>query len=330
MLDHIVTSFEQKDQEDLYQTVMELHTTNFNMEDYNKMKNKQKHRIKIIATTSSVCIILAASTTAYAMNMFGMKDIGSQIHKNNPLMTTKENTSAKNLTAEPSVPLEDVISLQGFADSNECKAVNEWNRFTSNYDQDGALLKKAGTGSTGMGVDSKYDLYFVYTQEMADKLDEIVKKYNLTLHTTLNIDITTEELIHKVASGNFLGTANTNKGAYMYEDGTFHIDGCANLASGLKIDYLLSNYKKGTFNDVVLNIGNKNDYDEWSYKTACGINVHLAISPENSLIIADLGDSYMTIKVLAGTASGFLEEKGKITSFNLEELANSFDFSLIK
>jgi hypothetical protein len=290
--------------------ILSCFTRRERMEDYRKMKNNQKSGNKIIAVVASVCIICATSTTTYATNRFDLKDM------------------LINKTGFPSVSTEKLISLQGFADSNECKAIDEWNSFRANYDKDLALLKKVGNGPTGL--DPKYDLYNVYTQEMADKLDQIVKKYGLALHSSLNTEITTEELIQKVGSGNFLGTANTNEATYLYEDGTFHIDGYANLDSGLKIDYQFNNYKKGTFNAVVLNIGNIEDYDQWSYTTICGTNVHLALSPKKSLIIADLGSSFMTINVLAGTASGFLDEQGKITSSDLEELSNSFNFSLIK
>lgn len=228
----------------------------------------------------------------------------------------------------PKTPPVEMISLQGFADSAESKAVAEWTNFRDNYDQDGALLEKVGNGPTGL--DKRFDLYSVYTQEMADKLDEIVIKYNLNLHNSLTIIENTEELIQKAGTGNFLGTANTAYSTYMYEDGTFHIDGTANLEGGTVIDYQFMNCKKGAFTDTILNIGSIKDYKEWSYKTISGTTVSLALSPKKSLIIADLGESFITVNVLAGTDYGFLDEAGKITASDLEYLANSFDFTLIK
>jgi len=332
-------------------TFSQLHTTkDFNMEDYKKMKIKQKRINKTIAAAASVCIILVTSSSVYASNMFGLKDmlIGNRntpsadsnvgrnnssdvnnIVQNNTSESIDDNTVSENRGTEgPLASSYEYISLQGFTDSNESKAVAEWTDFCNSYDQDGALLAQVGNGPTGL--DSKYDLYFAYTQEMADKLEEIVKKYNLSLHSSL-IDITsTEELIEKAGSGNFLGTANTVYGSYMYEDGTFHYDGYADLDNGLKIDYQFTNCRKGAFTDTILNIGSIEDYEEWTYTTTGGITVNLAISPKKSLIIADLGDSFITINVLAGTERGFLDDDGKITASDLESFANTFDFSLIK
>ncbi len=337
---------------DFYKTTFsQLHTTkNFNMEDYKKMKIKQKRINKIVAAAAFVCIILVTSSSVYASNMFGLKDmlIGiitptsansnvsqsnssdeNNIAQNNTSESINDNTVSENrVTDKPVASPYEYISLQGFADSNESKAVAEWTNFCESYDRDGVLLAQVGNGPTGL--DSKYDLYLVYTQEMADKLDEIVKKYNLSLHSSI-IDITnTDELIQKAGSGNFLGMANTAYSTYMYEDGTFHFDGCANLDNGLKIEYQFMNCKKGAFTDTILNIGSIKDYDEWTYTTTSGITVNLAISPNKSLIIADLGDSFITINVLAGTEHGFLDDNGKITSSDLESFANTFDFSLIK
>lgn len=335
---------------DLYkETFSQLHSNvNINPEDYKNMKKKYGHTGKIIAAAASVCIILAASTTVYATNAMGLRDMlignssttteknkesqGNQSDTVNNVSDNTENlegnTSADNITPDPFVYQEELISLQGFADSNESKAVAEWTNFCDSYDQDGALLAQVGNGPTGL--DPKYDLYLVYTQEMADKLDEILEKYNLALHTTF-IDISSEEeFIQKAGTGNFLGPVNTAYSTYMYEDGTFHFDGGAILDSGKSIDYQFMNCKKGSFTDVILNIGNIDDYKEWSYETTCGVTVRLAISPYKSLIITDLGDSFITVNVLAGTAYGFLDEEGKITSADLEALADSFDYTLIK
>ncbi len=329
----------------------QLHTTkSFNLEDYKKMKIKQKRINKIVAAAAAACIILITSSSVYASNMFGLKDMlignintttadgnvsrnnSSDVNnkpQNNISESMDDNAASENsVTEEPLASPYEYISLQGFADTNESKAVAEWTNFRENYDRDGALLAQVGNGPTGL--DSKYDLYLVYTQEMADKLDEIVKKYNLSLHSSI-IDITnTDELIQKAGSGNFLGTANTAYSTYMYEDGTFHFDGCANLDNGLKIDYQFMNCRKGAFTDTILNIGSIKDYEEWSYTTTGGITVNLAISPGKALIIADLGDSFITINVLAGTEHGFLDDNGKITSSDLESFSNTFDFSLIK
>jgi hypothetical protein len=335
-------------------TFSQVHTSKrFNIEDFKNRKRKRSRIHKILAAAAAVCLILITSSSVYASKMFGLRDMligntnnssannnsngdqGSGVNADTSEHTsetadtvTADLTTPNNVSGQQEAPPAEMISLQGFADSNESKAVAEWTNFRDNYDQDGTLLDKVGNGPTGL--DSRFDLYSVYTQEMADKLDEIVKKYNLTLHSSLTIIENTEELIQKAGTGDFLGSANTANSTYMYEDGTFHIDGSANLENGTAIDYQFMNCKKGTFTDTILNIGSIKNYKEWSYKTTSGITVILALSPKKSLIIADLGEAFITVNVLAGTDYGFLDEEGKIIASDLEALADSFDFTLIK
>ncbi len=336
-----------KNKELYIKTFSQLHTAvNVDLEAYQKVTGRRKH-IYRLATAACVCIFVAASSTVYAMNIFGLKDMIIS-KRNTPSPTVSEDSEytgditdstgeptpddagvspASGGISDPYISIADMISLQGFSESSESMAAREWNEFRENYDTDGTLLSKIGNGPTGL--DERYHLYGVYTQEMADKLDEIVEKYSLSLHSSILIIEGQQELVELAGKGNFLGDANFTGGAYMYEDGTFHYDGHAAFY-GLTIDYQFMNCKKGSFTDVLLNIGNLEDYREWSYKTACGITVRLAISPYKSLVIADMDTSFVTINVLAGTEYGFLDEAGKITAADLELFADSLDYTLLK
>lgn len=94
---------------------------------------------------------------------------------------------------------------------------------------------------------------------------------------------------------------------------------------GRSFDYQIMNCKKGSFTDTLLNIGDADDYTEWSYQTASGETVCLASSPDKCLIFADLKDSFVTVNVLERTA----EDSGNVTAESLQELADSFDFSML-
>ncbi|MDO5153879.1 MAG: hypothetical protein Q4D50_11070, partial [Eubacteriales bacterium] len=67
------------------------------------------------------------------------------------------------------------ISLQGIQGSAAYNAAQEWLEFAHSYDQDMALLSKAAVNS--YEAPREYDAYFVYNQEMIDKVDEIAAKY---------------------------------------------------------------------------------------------------------------------------------------------------------
>ncbi len=314
---------------DLYKKTFDQIHSEVDLENYLLRKPKHRHSKPLAVAVAVISLLVAFSVTAYAMNLFGLKDLVMQ----RTYTTFVSETPTEGQTVED-IPMKkvevagDLISLQGYPDSNEYKAVAEWTAFTDAYDPDGSLLNQVGNGPTGL--DSKYNLYSVYTQEMADKLEEIVSKYGLQLHQTFIDVYSGEDLLIKTGKENFLGTANRVLSAYMYEDGTFHIDGMALLSDGLAIDYQMMYYKKGSFNESILNIGNAEDYQEWSYQTASDVTVSLSIGPEKALVILAFDDAFVTINVLAGTERGFLDEAGKITASDLEAFANTFNFLALK
>lgn len=300
------------------ETFSQVHTAvRIETEELQTMKPIHKAKKSLIAVSAAVCLILAGTASAYAANLFGLKDL---VLHSNPLPAQT--------SAEVSSTPETMISLQGYPDSNEYKAAAEWADFRGNYDKDGALLAKVGNNPTPF--DKKYGNYGIYTQEMADKLDYITAKYGLKLHSELTVAENNDALFKQLGSGDFLGTLNTSQGAYTYEDKSFHIDGEAILKDSTKIDYQFMDYRKGTFSDVFLNIGDLSAYKEWTYTTSCGVTVSLALGPDKGLIVTDLGNSFVTVNVLAGTDSGFVGITGPITSANLEALADSFNFAALK
>lgn len=313
------------DKEQYRSAFSQVHTTvKVEMEDLIKMKPIHRARKRMVMLAAVVCLILAFSITAYAMNLFGLKDIVLKSDTNDVITIDygKNTADDPNGTVDTPRP-QALISLQGLSDSNEYKAVAEWTSFTNSYDKDGAILAKVGNGPTGL--DDKYSLYLVYSQEMADKLDEIVSKYGLSLHRTLDVDLTEPDLYSRLGTSDFLGAINKAYSIYINEDGTFHIDGAANVSSGKEIGYQIMNCKKGSFTDVLLNISDAAAYDEWTYKTASGVTVLLSLGPDKALVLADLNSSFFTINVLAGTVS----DPTTVTPSDLEEIADSIDFSAL-
>ena len=285
-------------------------------EDMKQLKHR-KHLSKKLVTLAAVVAQLAVlSTVAVASDLFGLRSW---------LLPKKQEIT---LPIDPEagtqeVQTVDMISLSGYMDTTEGRATAEWQAFLNGYD----IMAAAQEADRNPGqVDSRYALYQVYNQEMADKLDEIVEKYDLKLHTGL-IDVyerpeTMETVL--VALGD-----NQAYSAYFFEDGTLHYDGEYYLPDYGKVDYQFSRYVRGTFNEVILNVGDVSSYEEWTYRTACGQTVTLALGPAKALLLADLGDSFVTLNVLAGTETDPADifSSGPISAANLENLADSFDFT---
>ena len=275
----------------------------------NNQKTRQVHRFsrRMAALIAAACLLLALSATAFAMNFFGLRDLVLHVGGEE----------------DAGYPLE-LISMQGYSDSSEYKAIAEWTEFCNGYDKDGSLLAKVGNGPTGL--DEKYDLYLVYTQEMADKLDQIMSKYSLKLHRTIDF-YSGEELFERAGLDDFLDSPNTPYGGYIYEDGTFLFEGYVTFEDVQDtVNYQFMNCEKGSFTDVALNIGDADDYEEWAYETDSGVTVNLAIGTSKCLITADMGGSFVVVNVLAGTGSC----DGGMTASSLEAFADTFDFSGLK
>ena len=282
----------------------------------------KKSGAKIIVIAILVlCLALTGLGTVYATNMFGLKDqILGEKSQMTILVPVEDGTLVETLV--PS----DTINLQGYADSKEYKAATEWNIF---LDQNiTRLVSKVGNEPTGL--EDKYAGYSVYTQEMADKLYEITARYGLKLHASIRHFYNEEELFQMVGKDAFLGKANKVEGGYLYDDGTFRYDGGARLSNGTSFAYQLGCCQKGIFDAVYLNIGDAKDYKEWSYKTASGIIVTIAVGSHKSLVIADLGSAFVTINVLPELTADFDRQSYEITAADMEAFVNSIDFSILE
>ncbi|MGN0425738.1 MAG: hypothetical protein ACI4FY_10515 [Acetatifactor sp.] len=210
------------------------------------------------------------------------------------------------------------ISLQGLTGSAEYLATKEWQDFLRDYDRDGTIIQSIGNEPTD--VSAKYALYTVYTEEMAEKLEEIISKYDLKLHSEMNV--VSQQELDRCVGGTFVGDALSRGWAYIYEDGTFQFDGDINLGG---TNYLLQFRRavKGTFEEVVLNVGKVDAYEEYSYSTPDKNTVLLELGPAKGLVVGDFEDCVITVNLLAGTEDG-------ITIDDLKKLADEIDFNLLK
>ena len=214
-----------------------------------------------------------------------------------------------------------IISLYGYIDSPESQALLEWQEFLTQYDADHKILNALGNNVfIAEGRDDWAQYSSVYSYEMGEKLDEIVEKYGLKLHTVVNF-IDSDELMYRVG-GDFVDRESISW-AYMYEDGYFQAECDMELPGCGRTDFQFTRSVKGTFNDVFLNIQHVEDYTDWQYITACGESVLLALGPYKALIFGDFEECFISVNVLLGSEEGMTEE-------DLQEMADKIDFSILK
>ena len=106
---------------------------------------------------------------------------------------------------------------------------------------------------------------------------------------------------------------------YYYEDGTLQCDVEQN-----GIGFQLRRCMKGTLDTVLLNVADVEQYVQWEYETVCGETVLLALGPNTALIVADLEQSFVTVRVLLDS-----QYPDPITGEQLQAIADSIDFSLL-
>ena len=211
----------------------------------------------------------------------------------------------------------DMISLQGFAGSPEYQAALAWAEFLHNYDRDGSVLASVGNNPTPW--DEKYaPAYNVYSQEMADALESIAAEYGLTFHTGF-ASASIVELRERF--GDFCSAIRDGYG-YCYADGSFQCDCETNKGM-----FQVRRCMKGVLDAVSLNIRDAEEYEQWEYTTVGGETVLLALAPHHAMIIAESEQSFTVVNVMAGSEAS--SSGAVISAAELEELADSFDFSIL-
>lgn len=295
-------------------------TKEFDPEELYMKRPSRNITKKLVCVAAVITVLTSLCLTAYAVNLFGLRDLLLPIQHETQLPADTTDIGADGTNDSNKA---DSISLAGFVNTPEAQATAEWQSFLNSYDP-GPL------DNSIFAPGSSYNYYQVYDQTMADKLDEIAAKYGLRLHTDLLDDLYTEEALCDQVGGDFLGE-NRIGSTYMYEDGTFHIDGELDLEGYGLLDYQFQRCVRGSFTDILLTIGDVNDYTEWVYTAQDGTPVTLALAAHKALVIVDLPDSFVTINVLAGTETpeDDIFSSGPFEAADLEHFADSFDFSIL-
>ena len=275
-------------------------------------KNTKKKAVTIIlvaAVISALGLSVYAAIRGLEAQSFGKSSWGPSIEED-----------IKN-----SLPAKENISLVGYNDSPEYKATGEWLRFEEGYDQDLKISEAYDKEVRRTHKDlfgDKYPGYNIYSQEMADKLEEIMSKYGLKSHGKHS---DCDEKILKEKGINVFSSSASGAG-YIYENGTFNMDSTYN-----GIHFQLGRTMRGYFEPTYLNIGNRDNYEEWTYKTKDGTTVTIAYSNvggefKKALISVNLEKSFVSVNVLPWNDD---LELVNLTKADIEKLADEINFSAL-
>lgn len=279
-----------------------------NSEVRKTVKYKRKLTRRTALLVAALCLLLAFTTVAFAANLFGLRD--ALINSDDPEIKSE-------------------MVLSGFTDSREYLAAGEWKAFVESYDPDGSILAQADPeGPDDIKLDEKYDHYYAYTQEMADKLEAIAAKYGLRLYNSQaagDMNLIAEKLIVNDDAEFSDSAYNTLVDGCVFDDaGTFSYDGIFDASAGRpSVNYQFRCSVRGVFDPIFLNIGNIEDYQEQVIVTDSGVELAAGLSEYKAVLIGEFDDCFISINVMDGTSMG-------ITFDDLKDLANTFDISVIQ
>lgn len=196
----------------------------------------------------------------------------------------------------------DIVSTNGYMDSVNYQATQEWLAFISSYDQDRMLEHEKDTN--GYTAPEDYRVYNCYTQEMKEKVDEICEKYGLHLAGPVYFTREPEKIFSAVDIPSILHKTSENmfsmSGGTYYQSGSFNmvgmVDHCfegRNTADTILFVYTCD--KKSVFFPDYVILKDMESMDSWEYTAWDGTNLILAQNEEQGLIVASVGDFYISV-----------------------------------
>ncbi|MBO5016975.1 MAG: hypothetical protein J6C92_14385 [Bacteroidaceae bacterium] len=285
------------------------------------MRKRSPKRMWLIAAIIALILCLVGCAVAYVLSLDGMI-LGTEFIEDRTGET------------EPRTSL----SLQGYVGSPSYQAAKEWFDFLQTYDPDGAI--EFSDEADNVEFPEDYQFYHLYSVEMKEKLDAICQKYSLELLGPMIVDTTTENMFHELGINGVLREGaqaevewSTGSPGYFFRNGTFDVEFGVTL-TGENNPWPYENvvffrcHNKSSFDAVFLSMADPTQFEEWNYTTSAGVEVLLVMGPDGALIVADIGDYFITVGGIETKAGNILDGEHTMTREGLEAYAEIFDFSI--
>lgn len=237
---------------------------------------------------------------------------------------------------------EEVLTLAGIQGSRNYRAAQEWFAFKQEYDPDLSITAELHRNGTVPEFPAEYGSYNIYSQEMKDKLDDILEKYNLKL-IGKTVPFRTEELVCKALGLENILVPGSNAVmdldyAGYQECGNLNMDFGVTLPDDdLETQCHIFYMHKDAFTEDVISLGEMETWKEWNYTTASGEEVLIFRSPEDwrGYIFCDMANYTVTLRYTfiheqyGNDADGNMTvDRDIMTDQQIERLADTIDFSI--
>lgn len=295
----------------------------------------------LVAALVALMLLLVGCAVVYLLSMqeirLGEQQVTYDVYDYDP--DTGEAMAYKGKETQT----QQVLTLAGVSNTPASRAAREWYEFRETYDPDRAIQKEVWGDEPEFPAE--YYGYGLYTQDMKDKLDEILTKYNLKLRGN-RVEFPTTKLLFKA-----LGMENVqNPGseaqmkvtyADYYDNGNLdlHFDitipGRNGEADEQTRGYLHYRSKDCFIPDTA--VLTEGDWQEWNYTTASGDPVLIIRSQDSgsAWIFCDLEDCTAALQldiirnVYSETKNGeVVAVFDLMTEQQLQQVADAIDFSI--
>ena len=295
-------------------------------------------RMWLIAAIISVMVFMMGCAIVYALKMENLWIADSNVDK---LIIGDDGIT---IIGTESVE-QQVLTLAGLKGTPAYKAAMEWYEFQQEYDPDHSIYAELVNNDKIPEFPDAYDGYNLYSQEMKDTLDGILKKNGLNPQGT-RLDFRTVKNMCAALGIDRIQTTDNNVIVNVdtggcYESGNFHLLLKFDLpdAADNEIDNTTGTLmwnRKDCFSEDMITIEETGDWKEWNYTTASGYQTVIIRSESDTRgwVICDRGEAILAlqieaIKELWNNVDGKTwADKLYLTDAQMEQIADAIDFGI--
>lgn len=290
----------------------------------NPKRKASTKRLWLIAAAIALMLLLVGCSVAFVLSLQNLK-VGEYSRSWTHYNEAKGETETIEISGER-------ISVQGIAGSPNFLAVQEWSAFVENYDPNRSIAMSEEAES--FVVPAEYDAYWVYSEEMVNKIDELCQKYNLkTMGAQVHMQSYQFDVFYEALGIESLlnSSAQVENGVgYFMECGNFNImftftligeDASWKQPVGTTMRYV----DKGYFDTITMSVPDVDSARQRTYTCADGTTVLLVGTGNDTIILCDRGDAFISLYFDSKTLSG---ETVVLSDRDIELISESIDFSI--
>lgn len=287
---------------------------------------KNPRRIFLLAAVIALASVLVGCGVLYVLHRQQLRIADREIYDMPWVELSEENEMG-------AIP-QQVLTTSGPEDSKRYQAAKEWNEFEVSYARD-------HDWDETFSCPSEYERYGLYSQEMVDKLEEILDKYDLQPIGARVVSQGQKGILDYLGLETVLrpgvpAKINDMDAAY-FESGYLIVSCRIQMEEGAD-RWPYSTYVTCTFSgkeildDGVLILDYPDTWEEWNYTTSSGENFLILYSPEywECYAIYDRGDAMVSLTIQTAQAlyTDNRYSENQMNRQQVEQLLDVMDFTL--